>query len=67
MNKGLFRDLLDDPVVRATADRVGMSVNKPDNNTQFFLYTTLTDPNFAGYNWELATLLGRPRYATVTN
>jgi hypothetical protein len=67
LNKGLFRDLLDDPVIKETANRVGMGVNKPDNNTQFFLYTTLTDNNFAGYNWELATMLGRPKYATVTN
>ena len=67
MNRGLYRELIEDEVIKTKAAKIGLERQKPNNNTQFFLYATLTDTNFAGFNWELASCLGKPRFATVTN
>lgn len=63
----MYRDLLRVQSVKDAAARLGLDKSAPGNNSQFFLYTTLTDMNFAGYNYELSNILGLPRYATVTN
>ena len=59
-NRGMYRELLADGGIRRISEKMGLGISKPDNDAQFFLFTTLTDTNFAGYTLELASALGTP-------